>query len=94
LLGTGAPAISDLGDCAACRHRRVGHDSAAPDRGDQVVPADDALAVAHQKDQQIEHLRLDRDPLSPPPQFAAVDIQRMFGEFKPHRRLPDEHMHS
>ena len=39
--------------------RRIRHDPAAPDRGDEIVLADDAVAVLHQVNQQVEHLRLD-----------------------------------
>ena len=38
---------------------RLRHDPAAPDRSDEIVLADDAVAVLHQVDQQVEHLRLD-----------------------------------
>ena len=38
--------------------RRFRDDAAAPDRRDQVVLADDAVAVLDQADQQVEHLRL------------------------------------
>ena len=41
-----------------------GHDAAAPDRRDQIVLADDAVAVLHQVNQQVEHLRLDRNQLA------------------------------
>ena len=40
---------------------RIRHDPAAPDRRDEIILADDALAVLHQVSQQIEHLRLDRN---------------------------------
>ena len=39
--------------------RRIRHDPAAPDRGEQIVLADDTLAILHEIDEQIEDLRLD-----------------------------------
>ena len=37
----------------------IRHDPAAPDRGEQIILADDPLVVPHEIGQQIEHLRLD-----------------------------------
>jgi hypothetical protein len=42
---------------------RIRHDPAVPDGSEQVVLADDAVAVLHQENQQVEHLRLDGNGL-------------------------------
>ena len=59
----------------AAGQRRIRDDAAPPDRGDQVVLADDAVAILDQVDQQIEHLRLERDQLAAAPQFAPILIE-------------------
>ena len=51
---------------------------------DQIVLGDDAVAVLDQIDQQIEHLRLDRDALAAAGQLAEVDIKHMVGKVKLH----------
>ena len=43
----------------AAGQRGVRHDAAAPDRGDQIILADDPVAIVDQIDQQVEDLRLD-----------------------------------
>ena len=73
LAGDGADAalllaaVADgaAGGVDAAGQRRVGHDAAVPDAGDQVVLADHAVAVADQEHQQVEDLRLDRDRARP-----------------------------
>ena len=40
--------------------RRVRHDSAAPYQGNEIVPADDMIAVFQQMNQQVEYLWLHR----------------------------------
>ena len=65
-----------------------GDDPTAPDRGDQIVLADHTVAVAHQIEQQIEHLRLDRDQLRAPPEFAAFRIKYMIFKTKLHVSRP------
>ena len=57
--------------------RRIRHDPAAPDRSEEIVLADDAVAVLHQIDQQIEHLRLDGNGLGAAAQLAPVGIKHM-----------------
>ena len=53
------------------------HDPAVPDRGDQVVFGDDAVAVLHQVNQQVEYLRLDSNRLRIPAQLPPVGIKCM-----------------
>src|SRR5262249_45951401 len=64
--------------------RRIRHDAAAPDGGDQVVLAHDAVAVLHQIQQEIEHLRLDLDQLGAPAQLPPVDVKQMIFKTKWH----------
>jgi hypothetical protein len=44
-------------------HRRIRHDTPIPDGVDQVVLADDAVPIADQVGEQIEHLRRDGDQI-------------------------------
>jgi hypothetical protein len=55
---------------------------AAPHRGNEIVLADDVFAVLHQVNQQVEHLRLDRNRLGIAGQLAPVDIQRLVMEIE------------
>ena len=64
--------------------RRIRYDPAAPDRSDEIVLADEAVAVLHQVNQQVEDLWLDRNELETAAQFAAADIKRMIGKEKLH----------
>src|SRR5258708_38166019 len=64
----------------AAGQRRIRHDPAAPDRRDEIILADDALAILHQVDQEIEHLRLDRDPRAAPVQLAPGRITPVIGD--------------
>ena len=55
----------------------LGHDASVPDPGDQVVPADHAVAVMNQEHEQVEYLRLDRNERAvrtqlPPPLVEHV----------------------
>ena len=70
------------------RQRRFGDDAAVPDRLDQIVLGDDAVAVFDQMNQQIEHLRLDRDALAAAGQLAEVGIKHMVGKVKLHGLHP------
>jgi hypothetical protein len=59
-----------------------------PHPGDEIVLADDAVAVAQQVDQQVEHLRLDRNELRPAAQLAPLDIERVVAELEVHPSSP------
>ena len=59
----------------AARERRFRHDAAVPDRVEQIVARHHALAIAHQKIDEIEHLRLDRDQRVRPAQLAPLRIE-------------------
>ena len=70
------------------RQGGLGDDAAVPDRLDQIVLADDVVAIFDQVNQQIEHLRLDRHALAAAGQFAKVDIKHMVGKEKLHGFIP------
>src|SRR5262249_61304999 len=67
----------------ACQ-RRVGHDSAVPDSLNQIVLADHALPVLQQIDQQVEHLRSDRDLPGPTCQLPPLNVECQVFEYKNH----------
>ena len=60
------------------------HDPAAPDRSEEIVLADDAVAVLHQVNQQVEHLRLHGNSLGTAAQLPPVGIKPMIGKEKFH----------
>ena len=72
----------------AARQGRFGDDAAVPDSLDEIVLADDAVAIFDQVDQQVEHLRLDADILAGPGQLAQPRIQHMVGKMKLHMFAP------
>src|SRR5262245_38349396 len=55
---------------------RIRNNTTAPNRCDEIILADDAIAVLDEIDQQIEDLRLDRDDRTGRTQFAALAIER------------------
>ena len=62
----------------------VGNDSAAPNRGDKLVLADDSLAVAQQMTQEIEHLGRERHQRTAMPELAPVSVEHVCIEEKAH----------
>jgi hypothetical protein len=72
--------LAGIADCAAgsiqarCQ-RRIGHDTAVPNGVDKVVFTDDALPVADQVVEQIEHLWCDGDDVRPAMQLAPVRVE-------------------
>jgi hypothetical protein len=68
----------------AAGQSRIRHDPAAPDRSEEIVLADDAVAVLHQVDQQVEHLGLDGNGLGTAAQLAPVGIKPVIGKEKFH----------
>ena len=60
----------------AAVERRVRHDAAAPDRCNQIVFADDAIAVLDQVNQQVKDLRLDRNVRATRVQFPPLAVER------------------
>src|SRR4051812_47188812 len=73
LLAVVADGIASGVDAAVeCRIR---HDPAAPYQGNEIVSADDLIAVLQEMDEQIEYLRLRRDQFAAAPQFATAGIE-------------------
>jgi hypothetical protein len=64
----------------AAGHRRVRHDTAAPYCSDQILPADDTVAIQQQVDQEIEYLRFDGNRIGASAQFAPLAIKDMLGK--------------
>ena len=57
-----------------------GDDPPRPDRGDQIVPADQSPAVLDQVLQKVEGLRLDPHNLTASAQFPTVRVKRIVVE--------------
>jgi hypothetical protein len=77
--------LAAVTDSAACRidprcDRRIRNNAPVPHRGEQVVPADDAIAIANQELKEVEHLRLDRDQPRSRTQLAPLAIENDVGE--------------
>src|SRR5882724_6517489 len=70
----------------AAVERRVRYDPAAPHQSNEIVPADDVIAVLQEMDQQIEHLRLGRDQLAAASQLATAGIKGVIIKAKSHVR--------
>ena len=58
----------------------IRNNTALPDRGDEIVFADNALTILDEVDQHIEDLRLDIDRLAAAAQLAPVGIKCMIGK--------------
>ena len=82
-VANGAPRRADAG-----AERRLRDDAALPDRLDQLVLADDSVAVADQIEQQIEHLRLDADGLPASAQFVLAKVDLKLAESDSPKVLP------
>ena len=65
---------------------RVGHDASVPDGSQQVALADDAIALAQQVCQQVEHLRFDHNRFVTAVQLAPLGIQAVVAEQEAHGR--------
>jgi hypothetical protein len=69
---------------------RVASDTMRPPQteANEIVLADDAVAVLHQVNQQVEHLRLDGNGLGTAVQLSPVGIEHMTGKEKLHVGAP------
>jgi hypothetical protein len=67
---------------------RFRDDPAAPNGIKQVILADDALAVLHQEEQQIEDLWPDRHGLGMPGQLPPIRVERIFSKHVLHYGAP------
>ena len=63
--------VDAAGEC------RIRHHASSPDRGEQIVFADDVVPVSEQINQEVEHLRLDRNKLTAPTQFSSISVKHM-----------------
>src|SRR5216683_813345 len=87
-------AVAVVADCLArsvdaAGQGRIGHNAAAPHRRNEIVLCDDAIAVLHNVDQQIEYLRLHCNGLGTTAQLTPVDVKRMIGKDKLHVAAPN-----
>jgi hypothetical protein len=67
---------------------RFSDDAATPDRLQQVILADDVLAVLDEVEQQVEDLRPDGNSLGMPGQFPSIRVERIVFEQILHFRAP------
>ena len=72
----------------AAGERGLGDDPAIPDRLDQFILADDPVMVAHQMNDEIEHLRLDMNGLAKPAQLLLAEVDLEFGKSVFHYHAP------
>jgi hypothetical protein len=75
IVGDGAPRLAD-----AAGERRFRDDAPVPDLSDQIVPADDALAVLDHERQQVEDLGLDGDQRLATAQLTPFRVERVVFE--------------
>jgi len=68
----------------AASQRRFRNDPVAPHRTDEIILADNAVAVFQQINQKVEHLRLNVDQGFGIPEFAPLEVNLVFCETKNH----------
>lgn len=72
----------------AAGQRRFRDDPPAPNRPQEVVLADNPVAVQHQVNQQVEHLWLERHRFAVAAELAPVDVEHLIAKGKFHGRSP------
>src|SRR5262245_24963950 len=87
-LGIAAVANGISGGVDAGCQCRIRDDASVPNRGDEIVLAHDAFAVADQMQQQVEYLRLYRQQVVFMPQFASRGIERVILKEVEHFTVP------
>jgi len=60
--------------------RRLGYDPSTPDRGNEIVLADDAVAVLDEMDQKVEDLRLERNQLATSLELPTIRVEDVASE--------------
>ena len=70
------------------RQRRIRYNPTIPNRDYEIVLADDAFAVAHQVDQEVEDFRPNRNNLRPPGELPPVRVKHAVSEHKMHFGAP------
>jgi small multidrug resistance family-3 protein len=73
----GPPVVADgpAGALDPARQRRLGHEARVPHLVEQLLLRDQAVALAQQQREDVEHLGLNRSPLPTHPQLDPVDIE-------------------
>ena len=59
---------------------RLGNDATTPDAGEQVVVADDAMAIANEMKKDVEDLRFNADGVDASPKLASVFVKDVLVE--------------
>src|SRR5215510_1672977 len=67
---------------------RLRHNAPAPDTIDEIVLAHHTIAILHEENQEIEHLRFDRDQYFPASQLSPIHVKHMILEKKLHLNTP------
>ena len=70
------------------RQGRIRHDPAAPNAVDQIILGDDLATVAHQIDEEIEHLWFECHWLRPAAQLTPLDVEHVIVKPENHPRFP------
>src|SRR5262245_4137690 len=85
-----AAAIAERAPCRADAgvERRLRDDAALPDDVEQLVFADDPVAIANEVNEQIEHLRLDVDIRPGEPQLLPREVDLEIAEAEAQRSPP------
>ena len=82
-------AISESGarNAHRARQRALGDLRVGPDRFEDLLLGDDPVAMTDQEEQEVEHLRLEREPFAPLAQLEALLIELVLpeGEDQSHR---------
>jgi hypothetical protein len=88
-------AVADRSPCSVdtVAERGFRHDAPVPDVREQVILAYDAVAVADQMQDKVEHLRLDMNRVARAAELAPVSVDRVVAEQKPHLRMPCHGLH-
>jgi hypothetical protein len=78
---------ADSGDSAA--DSRLGNDATTPDAGEQVIVADDAMAIANEMKKDVEDLRFNADDVDAPPKLPSGFVKDILIErVDAHRKWP------
>jgi hypothetical protein len=89
----GPPVVADgpAGALDPARQRRLGHEARVPHLVEQLRLGDQAVALAHQQREDVEHLRLHRPELPTHPQLdpAEVELAVLEAEDRHARSVPE-----
>jgi hypothetical protein len=84
--------VVNCGPCRidACGKRRFRHDAPAPYGSENILLADDAVAVGYEVFQQVKHLGLHRDECIPTAEFTARWVEDKVFKYWPRAGVGDE----